>query len=311
MPGLTIRMFGKFSVQRNDKPVPGLDACKLQELFAYLLIRRNAPQPRETLAALLWGDVPTGQSKKCLRQALWQLQTALDSHGRKGRFRTLCVEPDEARINPLADVWLDVAVFEQAFSLTREISGEHFERAQANILDEAVQLYRGDLLEGCYQDWCLCERERLQSSYLAMLNKLMSYCEAQHRYETGLTYGLRVLRYDRARESTHRRLMRLYYLAGDRTAALRQYQQCATALKEELGVKPAQRTVKLYEQIQMDQVDDPTLQLFDSAMPRIPVTATSPELLTRLRQLGQLLSDLQRSVQHDIKAVEAILKSER
>jgi len=311
MPGLSIRMFGKFSVQRNDKTVSGLDACKLQELFAYLLIHRNAPQPRESLAALLWGDSSTGQSKKYLRQALWQLQSALDSQGRKGRFRTLCVEPDKARMNPLAEVWLDVAVFEQAFLLTCEIPGEQLDPAQAHTLNDAVQLYRGDLLEGCYQDWCLCERERLQSSYLAMLNKLMSYCEAQRRYETGLTYGLRVLRYDRARESTHRKLMRLYYLAGDRTAALRQYQQCAAALDEELGVRPAQRTVRLYEQIRLDQVDDPTLQVVDATTARAATTASSPEVLNGLRQLGQLLSDLQRLVRQDIKAVEAILKSDR
>lgn len=309
MPGLSIRMFGRFCVQRNDKTVNGLDACKLQELFAYLLIHRNSPHPRETLAALLWGDSSTGQSKKYLRQALWQLHSALDSHGRKGRLRTLCVEPDNVRVNPLAEVWLDVAAFEQAFSLTREVAGEQLEPAQAHTLDAAVQLYRGDLLEGCYQDWCLCERERLQSSYLTMLNKLMSYCEAQHRYETGLSYGLRVLRYDRARESTHRQLMRLYYLAGDRTAALRQYRQCAAALKDELGVRPAQHTLRLYEQIRLDQPDDPTLRLIDAAPPREATTAPPPEILSRLRQLGELLADIQRMVRQDIKAVEATLKS--
>ena len=38
-----------------------------------------------------------------------------------------------------------------------------------------------------------------------------------------LAYGARILHCDRARERTHRRLMRLHFLAGDRTAALRQY----------------------------------------------------------------------------------------
>jgi hypothetical protein len=35
--------------------------------------------------------------------------------------------------------------------------------AQAQLLKDAVNLYCGDLLEGWYQDWCLFERERLQS----------------------------------------------------------------------------------------------------------------------------------------------------
>ena len=42
-------------------------------------------------------------------------------------------------------------------------------------------VYRGDLLEGCYQDWCLFERERLQNAYLAMLDKLMVRCHGDRR----------------------------------------------------------------------------------------------------------------------------------
>src|SRR5215213_9083158 len=257
MPPLSVRLFGKFCVQRQEKAVIGIEAGKLQELFSYLLIFQSSPHPRESLATLLWGDSSTAQSKKYLRQALWQLQSALAPQGKsRSRFSVLSVEPDSVSLNPMAEVWLDVAKFEQAFSVVREVTGQHLEPAMAQTLEDAVQLYRGDLLEGWYQDWCLCERERLQSHYLIMLDKLLSYCEASRKFETGLGYGLRVLRYDRARESTHRRLMRLYYLAGDRTAALRQYEHCADALNEELGVKPAKRTVALYEQIRADQFEE-------------------------------------------------------
>jgi two-component SAPR family response regulator len=93
-----------------------------------------------------------------------------------------------------------------------------------------VALYHGDLLEDWFQDWCLYERERLQNIYLAALDKLMDYCEASRDYDAGLAYGTRILRHDLARERTHRRLMRLYYLAGDRTSALRQYDRCVQIL---------------------------------------------------------------------------------
>jgi DNA-binding SARP family transcriptional activator len=163
------------------------------------------------------------------------------------------VAADWVSFNPGSDVWVDVAVFEKAFSVAREVAGHHLNASQAQTLDQAIQLYQGDLMEGWYQDWCLCERERLQTNYLIMLDKMMSYCEAHQKYETGLAYGLRVLRYDRAREVTHRRLMRLYYLADDRTAALRQYEHCVAALNEELGVKPSRLTVALYDQIRLDE----------------------------------------------------------
>src|SRR5262249_45023608 len=151
--------------------------------------------------------------------------------------------------NQAAELWFDVLLFEQAFALVQDVPGRQLVASSAQVLKTAEELYRGKLLEGWYSDWCLYERERLQHMYLAMLDKLMEYSEAHQEYETGQTYGMRALRYDRARERTHRRMMRLQYLAGDRTAALYQYERCAAALQEELGVQPAQSTVVLYEKI--------------------------------------------------------------
>jgi len=56
---------------------------------------------------------------------------------------------------------------------------------------------------GCYDDWCIFERERLQNIYLLMLDKLISYSAKHREYEAGQGYGYTILRYDRARERTH------------------------------------------------------------------------------------------------------------
>ena len=312
MHPLSVRLFGKFCIQRNEKSVIGLDSCKLQELLSYLLIFRNSSHTRESLATLLWEESSTAQSKKYLRQALWQLQAALVAHERKGnRCRILSVEPDFVCLNPVAPIWVDVIVFEQAFMLVQEASGQCLEPALALIVENAVQLYKGDLLEGWYQDWCLYERERLQSQCLIMLDKLISYCETYQKFEKGLSYGLRVLRYDRARESTHRRLMRLYYLAGDRTAALRQYEHCAAALHEELGIKPARRTVMLYEEMRADQFQTNTQRQADGGNNGNTESSQVPEVFDRLNKLQTLLSEIQRQVQKELHALTLILNNRR
>lgn len=303
MPHLNVRLFGKFSVLLNDKPVNGLDACKLQELLSYLLVHRDSPHARETLAALLWGESSTVQSRKYLRQALWQIQSALDSPDQSKHDRIFRVEPDWISIGESADIWVDVAVFEQAFARAREVRGRQLDPLMAQALEDAVQLYHADFLAGWYQDWCICERERLQTNYLIMLDKLMSYCEVQQKYETGLTYGLTVLRYDRARESTYRRLMRLHYLAGDRTGALRQYEHCVAALREELDVKPSRHTVALYEQMRLDEFHP----VIAPAVLRDPDSSVSPKVLDHLKHLRQVLIKIRGQVQKDIKAVEEAL----
>ena len=198
-----------------------------------------------------------------------------------------------------------MAVFEETYALVKGVSGKTLGPKCIPALQSAVDLYQGDLLEGWYQDWCLYERERLQHLYLIMLDKLMGWCEASLDCERGLVYGTRILRYDIARERTHRRLMRLHYLSGDRTAALRQYNRCTTALREELGVKPAKRTIALYKQIESDQLHQyphQSLSMSNASNPALH------KILECLRQLSITLAALHQQVEQNIQDVESILK---
>jgi DNA-binding SARP family transcriptional activator len=143
--------------------------------------------------------------------------------------------------------------------------------------------------------------------FLMMLDKLMAYSEAAGRYENGISYGARILGCDRAREHTHRRLMRIFYLSGDRTSALRQYDRCVTALREELGVKPARKTTALLDQIRDDRVETVDPQLA-SATPHEPPASQIREALGCLRQVKSALVDFHRQIKHDIQSLEVLLK---
>ena len=311
MSTFSIQLFGKFCVRRDQQILEGFEARKVQELFCYLLLHRDHPIPRETLAGLLWPETTTAQSKKNLRQALWLLQSTLGSQNECVNDRVLLVEPDWVYLNSEANLWLDLAVFEQIFNLVQKTPGQELDNSTAQLLQDTVQLYQGPLLEGWYQDWCLLERERLQSMYLTMLDKLMSYCEVRHDYETGLLYGMRIMCYDRARERTHRRMMRLYYLTGDRAEALRQYERCAVALEEELGISPSKSTVAIYSQIQADQLDEPIPTPVDTDTP--PEVPAPPllEVLGHLAQVQRDLAELQNQVQQSIHIVETALQNNK
>jgi DNA-binding SARP family transcriptional activator len=307
MSTLCVHLFGQFCVRRDTQLVSGLALNKIRELFCYLLLYRDHPHPRETLAALLWGDSSTVQAKTYLRKALWQLQVALDAQDNLLNCQVLLVEPDWVQLNAKADLSCDVTTFEQAFAPVQGRSGAELDAQCVQNLRIAVDLYDGDLLEGWYQDWCLYERERLQQVYLAMLDKLTGYCEAHHECETGLVYGTRILRYEPARECTHQRMMRLHYLSGDRTAALRQYDRCVVVLNAEFGVKPDEDTIALYEQIRANQLH--FAQLGQAPAPAL-VAPPAPlqEILSRLKRFQTVLADVQGQIQQDIQAVEHVLK---
>lgn len=304
MDELQIRLFGDVSVQQDNRSIPFLSG-KALELFCYLLIHRDRAHTREILSEVLWPGGRPAASKRYLRQALWRLNSTVqclpDRH-RTGTELLLIVEPDWVRVNPDAAWWLDVNAFERAYAAARDTSGHSLSHSQAEDLESALELYRGDLMTTWYHDWCGYERDRLQLAYLAMLDQLMGYCEVRRLYAKGLGLGQTVLRYDPARECTHRQLMRLHYRAEDRTSAIRQYERCASVMVQEFGVQPSAGTVALYEQICADRVPDiptplPTGRpVGELPIPERPETAALADLHARLDQIQASLYALQESV---------------
>ena len=298
MAQLEVCLFGRMTSQCNGCPIPGLETRKVQELFCYLLLHRQRPHHREVLATRLWEESPGAQARKNLRQTLWQLQTALQPEGQPQDGSVVQADAEWVHLNPQMNCWLDVALFEAAYGQVQEVPGSQLNGDQSQQLHEAVTLYHGDLLEGWYQDWCIFERERLQTMYLTMLDKLASYCEGHGEYERGLAYAQQILRHDRARERTHRRMMRLYYLAGNRTAALRQFASCVAALQEELDAPPARSTLALYEQIRTDRLRRPGSAGQSPALPADPGAPAhdDQDAVAQLRQMRAALQHLQSQV---------------
>ncbi|GAB4519676.1 MAG: hypothetical protein Kow0047_30940 [Anaerolineae bacterium] len=299
MTSLEIHLFGRLHVLGHGQTIPMVEGNKACELLCYLLLHRDRSHPREALAGTLWGDVPTTQAKTYLRKALWQLQTTLGSSGESSPL--LAVERDWVEVHLDEDTWLDIDRFEQAYQSCHHLDHPRDCALHAEILQHAITLYRGDLLDGWYQDWCLFERERYQQMYLAMLDGLALYHEGHAQYLRALEYATEILRFDRARERTHQQLMRIYALANDRSAALRQYEQCAAILEEELGVEPAPQTRELYEQIRAGLPPGAPPPGHESSV------ASSSQLrrwLDHLRRLQGSLAEMRAEIDREIAATE-------
>lgn len=309
MKNLKVMLFGKCSIECDGGKINGIQPRKIQELFSYLLLFRSQPQSRELLSELFWGDQTQNNSKKYLRQALWRLQRALKECGLLHKIE-FSIEYDWIQISPSVDFWLDVAEYENIFNLVksrhiRELSPDDF-----GAIQQAVSFYKGDLLEGCYQDWCVFERERFQTMHLTLLDKLIQYCEVHHNYDLGLLYGGEILRRDRAYERTHRQMMRLYYMAGDRTQALHQYERCKAALRDDLDVTPSERTERLYEQIRSDTFRPPLFALEKVVARKSETVLAINNVLSRLEQFSKKLANIESQVLDEIAALENTLSEQ-
>jgi DNA-binding SARP family transcriptional activator len=137
--------------------------------------------------------------------------------------------------------------------------------------------------------------------HLLLLDKIVQFCELHKKYEVGLSYGIEILRHDHAYERTHRQLMRLYFMTGNRTRALHQYERCVEALRDELGVEPSESTKQLYAEIRSDRFGS---QLFtdEKAVTKTKVRTVFAlrGMLYRLKEVSAALSTLEHKIQEEL-----------
>lgn len=283
-----VQLFGSGAATHDDASMSGFPGRQAGLLLCYLLLNRGQPQPRERLAAVFWEDLPTDTARTYLRNTLWRLKQALASIGLPPE-ELLAVDEHLVALRSAADVWIDIEAFETLLANSQKSAPQALSRQQRRELEQAVSLYRGDLLDGIYEDWTLYERERFRLLYMNVRHKLMLHYTHLQRYEEALAHGAGLLAIDPAREKIHRQMMRLYALTGDRNAALAQYKRCKQLLRDELDLPPMRETRDLYRQIKENRFDPA------SADPN-PETA-DPVILNRLRSLHKLAGRIKAEVQ--------------
>ncbi|MBC7261133.1 MAG: AAA family ATPase, partial [Chloroflexi bacterium] len=232
MPTLQFRFLGSLDIHWDDQPLPIPATRKAQSLLAYLVMNRAQPQPRDRLVDLFWGERPQSKARRSLATALWHIRRCLPAEG--------FIRSDVHTVQFVAqgDLWFDVEECESALG-TNDLSS----------LQRGVTLYRGDFLDGFYDDWVINERYRLQSLFLEGLARLIAGYEATGNPQAALATALRLLECDPLREDAHRAAMRAHCQLGQRNAALQQYARCHAIVQEELGTEPTTETTELYQRI--------------------------------------------------------------
>lgn len=277
-----IKLFGSGQAYFDGKAIPGFPGQQHCLLFYYLLLNRHTLHTREQIAAQFWGDSPSPVARKNLRNSLWRLNQAFESAG-ASLEDLISTEGECLSFTNAGNYELDIDRFELATRYSRYPPGQELTGDQVSILEKAVDTYKGDLLEGVYEDWCLYERERLRLAFINILLQLVDHHVSQGTYGRGLEYGQRVLQLDSTREKVHRQIMMIHWLAGDREAALQQYRSCCDVLELQLGLKPMGKTQQLFESIRR------SVSLPDGAASKMmeasQLKATGPSLRELLHKL--------------------------
>lgn len=118
-----------------------------------------------------------------------------------------------------------------------------------------------------FADWLYGEREALLELRRGALWTLAGRAESAGEYGEAARWAQRLLELDPVSEAAHRALMRFYYLAGARPAALRAYGRCKEVLAREFGTQPLPETRELARKIDQGMVRAPRRARAERALP--------------------------------------------
>jgi DNA-binding SARP family transcriptional activator/Flp pilus assembly protein TadD len=200
----------------------------------YRLTAHRQPVTRDQLCFLFWPDSPNHEARRNLTRLLTHLRHALQvAVPGAGSWLILC---EDSVALDTEHIWADTAALEMAVH-------------NPELLEDCIEQVHGPFLQGftlagCpeYNLWVESEQRWLVRIVLEQMAALVETHSREGHLARAIFYANRYLEQDNLSEEMHRKLIELYAASGDRSAAMRQYDECAGILEKELGVSPLPET---------------------------------------------------------------------
>jgi predicted ATPase/DNA-binding SARP family transcriptional activator len=234
---LRVRALGGAELTMSGRPLVELASAKATALLFYLAMSGTS-HSRSVLAGLLWSDLPEATARTNLRLVLTKLRRVVPAHLDVSRHRVALASGQA--------VWVD------ALEVSRAAASD----SDGEELLTAVRLCRGDLLDGfavpgapVFDEWLAGRRTAIRADMLTLMDRAAQRARDRGHTATGIEVVRRMLELEPLHEEAHRALMWFLAKAGQRGAALAQYETCRYLLREELGVEPSVATIALRDEI--------------------------------------------------------------
>jgi DNA-binding SARP family transcriptional activator/TolB-like protein len=237
---LRLRLLGSRELERADQADASAVFAQPKRfaLLAYMACRADRFHRRDTLLAVFWPELDTFAARRALRNSLYHLRLAL------GEDVFIARGDDELMIDR-AKVWCDVPALGESLAAAR--------------FDEAVALYRGELLEGVhvsgvgeeFEDWLVRERAQALERVLRALEHLGREHDAAGRLADAAQAAVRATQLAPFDEACVRRAVVALHASGDRGGAFSLFDGYARKLAEEFDASPNAETIALVNRLKL------------------------------------------------------------
>jgi DNA-binding SARP family transcriptional activator len=248
---LTVNMLGAVEIFREPARPLAADAWvtrRARDILCFIASRRHRRVSKDAIIDTFWGESDFGSVEKNFHPTISHIRKALNSN-QPLKQNFLLYRDGDYQLNPEFSYRIDTEQFDRLVAegdaARRARDAEGFVKAY----EEAAALYRGEFMQGSYDEWVEEQRSYCREQYLRILEILAQTAQKSQDWARALTLSQRILREDPFREDVYCHLMRAHAAQGNRVAVREQYETLRKLLRKELGVEPASETQRVYREL--------------------------------------------------------------
>jgi ATP/maltotriose-dependent transcriptional regulator MalT/DNA-binding SARP family transcriptional activator len=248
---LTINMLGPVEIVRDPARPLAADAWttrRSRDILCFIASRRHRRASKDKIIDTFWGETDFEVVEKNFHPTVSHMRKALNSNqALKQNF--LLYRDGDYQLNSEFSYRIDLEQFDELLT-----KGENARRARQfetciNCYESAIDLYRGEFMQGSYEPWVEEQRTYYLEQYLRVLEVLAGVAQKAKDWLRSMQLAKRIIKEDQFREDIHCIVMRAYAAMGNRGAVREHYEGLKALLARELAVEPSMETKRLYKEL--------------------------------------------------------------
>src|SRR5437763_1371338 len=248
---LTLKMLGPVELYRDPALPLAADAWttkRARDILCFIASRRHRRASKDTIIDTFWGESDFDAVEKNFHPTVSHIRKALNSRQPMKQNFLLYRDGDYLLSQDFA-YYIDTEEFDRLVTEAEAARRAGREEQRIELYEQACALYRGDFMQGTYDEWVEEQRAYYREQYLRMLEALAVAAQKTEDWPRTLQLAQEILRDDQFREDVQCMIMRAHAALGNRGAVKELYNNLRRLLRKELGVEPDADTQKLYRQL--------------------------------------------------------------
>lgn len=227
---------------------------KSKILLAYLMSDPAGTHTKDEIIDMFFEDMPADKADTAYHSALYNIRTALKVYEissekpKRSKDKTndfnpqyILYEDKALRLNP--DFYYTSANIEFEKLSAKSVLPSLMPEEKIRHLSAAVEMYKGDFMQGYYDSWCEELRVKYKNMFSFVCEELIKLLESAGRYDEVVRYSGRSIEDDKLSEAAHLSIINAYSQLGNTKMAHARYQLMLKIFDEELGEKPSGDTL--------------------------------------------------------------------